>query len=812
MGKLYKVGEYGEMKLGEFRKNIMQYTRNNLRSIIQDSDPEIVQIAMDELTRRGEELKEGGIARLGFEKGGILVSPSIDGKRKGYRFGYDRGKGGTKVDKGTDTGDGPSQRQREQSRFEDQSYSNPNKFATKEDVREQARVGNQIKEGDFLSPATTTIGGQQFNVIPGDDRNLEERILAENIQKRIDKQNRDKFINTKTIPKKTGFKTFDATVDFVNKFLPSQITRKFYYDNVRGKTVTLPDGSVITFDEDNYDEYDALRKAGVIGAYGNTEMGQNAIDARGGGGDPTIGPITTMPVPGNPGEVLPTPPVEPDSPFILPKDRKLPFQNYFVGSDPSAAQLAYGKQMGVDPRMYGLTAFAADGGRIGYAGGGITDLRQGYFLGKIVKKIGKGVKKIAKSPFGKAALLAAGAGLLGGIGPFAGLRTSGLGKFLMGSKVPSGFIGPTKTGILQKIFLNDPRAGFSLKNINPFSTIGALSALPLVFGTGQDEDDPNKFSRGEGLDIRGIRNLVARGNLDRTQFPFMPEDFYATAADGGRIGFANGGNEDDETIRSQALSALTPYRINRSAGGGTGYAPVTMQTEGQDAIVSGDDQSGPMAQGTTLPNQMPMRSPMPMMNPMMSRGIMNPMMMRGMMNPMMARGMPMMGGRMMANEGGIMKASYGYDDAMGEAFEEFLRLKKIREIPEDMEFDEYLDQLDIDVPYSRKDRGEQRTMAQEGGMIDMGGMEKDYRNEGGFVAIGGEERADDVPARLSKNEFVFTADAVRNAGGGDIDKGAEIMENMMENLEAGGKVSKESQGLQGARAMFATQKRLGEVL
>ena len=97
-------------------------------------------------------------------------------------------------------------------------------------------------------------------------------------------------------------------------------------------------------------------------------------------------------------------------------------------------------------------------------------------------------------------------------------------------------------------------------------------------------------------------------------------------------------------------------------------------------------------------------------------------------------------------------------------------------------------------------------------MIDMGGMEKDYRNEGGFVAMGGKERADDVPARLSKNEFVFTADAVRNAGGGDIDKGAEIMENMMENLEQGGKVSEESQGLKGARAMFATQQRLGEVL
>ena len=54
MARLYKVGDYGEMKLGEFRKNIMQYTRNNLRSIIRDSDPEIVEIAESELDRRGE--------------------------------------------------------------------------------------------------------------------------------------------------------------------------------------------------------------------------------------------------------------------------------------------------------------------------------------------------------------------------------------------------------------------------------------------------------------------------------------------------------------------------------------------------------------------------------------------------------------------------------------------------------------------------------------------------------------------------------------------------------------------------------------
>ena len=105
-----------------------------------------------------------------------------------------------------------------------------------------------------------------------------------------------------------------------------------------------------------------------------------------------------------------------------------------------------------------------------------------------------------------------------------------------------------------------------------------------------------------------------------------------------------------------------------------------------------------------------------------------------------------------------------------------------------------------------------RIGAQEGGLMDLGGMEKDYRQEGGFVPIGGQERADDVPARLSKNEFVFTADAVRSAGGGDIDKGAEVMENVMEHLEQGGQISQESQGLEGARNMFATAQRLEGVL
>jgi len=70
----------------------------------------------------------------------------------------------------------------------------------------------------------------------------------------------------------------------------------------------------------------------------------------------------------------------------------------------------------------------------------------------------------------------------------------------------------------------------------------------------------------------------------------------------------------------------------------------------------------------------------------------------------------------------------------------------------------------------------------KGGMMDMGGMEMDLRG-GGFVPMGAKEKADDVPARLSKNEFVFTADAVRAAGGGSIEKGADKMYATMKALE-----------------------------
>jgi len=82
----------------------------------------------------------------------------------------------------------------------------------------------------------------------------------------------------------------------------------------------------------------------------------------------------------------------------------------------------------------------------------------------------------------------------------------------------------------------------------------------------------------------------------------------------------------------------------------------------------------------------------------------------------------------------------------------------------------------------KKGKKKKRDKKAEGGMMDMGGMEMDLRG-GGFVPMGRAEKADDVPARLSKNEFVFTADAVRAAGGGDVDKGADKMYATMKKLE-----------------------------
>jgi hypothetical protein len=331
------------------------------------------------------------------------------------------------------------------------------------------------------------------------------------------------------------------------------------------------------------------------------------------------------------------------------------------------------------------------------AGGGLMTLeepRQGYFLGKIVKKAKRAVKKVVKSPIGKAALAAA--------------------AFKFG--------GP----MLAKAFPST------------FSGQGILGAL----GRGQ-------FT-GQGGLFQGIGGLFGKdrflGSLVRDKAGvFSPgrAALLGLGAAGIAAPFFMGG--DEEEVEEETPFTETPSSI----------ANIVEQARNQDPSL------------------------------------------RFLPEPKFVR-------NFYAADGGLATMRENFDEgkmALGEGF----KSKELNDMALDM-FGKNLRLLSRDELELLRDeynikKGMTEVEAKEGGIMDLGGMEKDYRT-GGFVELGAEERADDVPARLSKNEFVFTADAVRNAGGGDIDRGAEVMQNMMDNLEAGGMISEESQGMNPAQEMF----------
>jgi len=370
--------------------------------------------------------------------------------------------------------------------------------------------------------------------------------------------------------------------------------------------------------------------------------------------------------------------------------------------------------------------------------GSLQDPRQGYFLGKLVKKAGRAVKKIVKSPLGKAALIAGGGYLLGG-----GLGAGGFKFGTLGSRLG---LGSMNAG---KFAFDGPLAGLVSKggkfNLGraAFTGLGAASlAAPFLMGGGDDEDEGPVEVMDPRLQVQRAKNYYSGAGNAGAGLDFMPQKKYVMqnfyAADGGRAGYANGmlvDDDEEEYIRSGAGQSRRQQQTFLNMGGGAGEAQaeqMLMMEYVKYKNKGGDLSFEQFVQAVMQASQQPEGA--------------------GMEQPEAVQ-MAANGGRIGKQEGGIMEA---------EASE----------------------------------------------MIDMGGMEKDYRNEGGFVAMGGKERADDVPARLSKNEFVFTADAVRNAGGGDIDKGAEVMENLMSNLEQGGEISEESQGLEGAQAMYDQQQML----
>jgi len=375
--------------------------------------------------------------------------------------------------------------------------------------------------------------------------------------------------------------------------------------------------------------------------------------------------------------------------------------------------------------------------------------RQAYGLGSIVRKITKPIKKILKSDVGKAALL------------------YGLGTYLGGT---TAFGGSGKLKAWQRF--KDPKL---LKNLmSPqFLTSGeTTSALSTVTPTTGADAVTAPFGR---LNLEAATAAAEAAKPTPTLIDkavtYAKEKPFSTVFGLSSLAGLSAAGEEDESL--DGISDRTDNSGLKELI--ASYPALRFQVRPEYQLAAKGGRIGYEGGGNIDPADLPM-----------SR-----------------EGFPTYEDTETGEE---VEYPYGNEemssapDINAELFQMYLDAIGSGQIPRATTFDQY------------KELMSDRIGAKEGGLMDLGGMEKDYRAEGGFVPIGKQEKADDVPARLSKNEFVFTADAVRNAGGGDVDKGAEVMYNVMKNLESGGKISDESQGLEGARDMFQTSQRLGEIL
>ena len=418
--------------------------------------------------------------------------------------------------------------------------------------------------------------------------------------------------------------------------------------------------------------------------------------------------------------------------------------------------------------------------------------RQMYGLGSFVKSIGKGIKKIVKSPIGKAAILGFGANAL---------IPGGLSSLFSGSSLP-GMFGKATNFI----------KGLSGKQLLGAGSLGlaALASAPeeVQMESSTDVGALRKYLtsyyQNLGYSADQIAENVARDTSEYTS----GQGGYAN---GGRIGYDDGTNpkkdflvkkgygdmvknmsviEIDQLFNSVkgTTTAANTYREPAYMGGRMGYA------EGpKDPTYTGNNMEdlprGLQIDTTTsnpIPNDAPQKEISEVAKIMLGPGR------SGIGEP----------------EDGTMK---GY-----QFFRTQYLPKKVKEIAENygMKESEVLTMIReemmkyIDAPESlekpkmayggRINRafGSDELVEQASGIegLDIninpkGVKELDLRETGGFIPpVGVKEKADDIPAMLSNNEFVFTADAVRAAGGGSVNKGAQIMYDTMKKLENGGTV------------------------
>jgi hypothetical protein len=465
------------------------------------------------------------------------------------------------------------------------------------------------------------------------------------------------------------------------------------------------------------------------------------------------------------------------------------------------------------PRPMAFGGVAGDDGRRAYGLGSIFKSVTKP-IKKIVSKVkdfGKkligGVKKVVKSPIGKAALLGAGIYGLGG-GSFFGRQLPGLAKsggFGLGNLKPNVMKYLVGTAAQQAPNIAGPIAGLAGRGIptgfsgatsgllgaagkfSPWKSGAALAALPFgMQAMGKWDPGMDQFTREGGqfdFDYDQMRQEIAEAvsGGDYENFKAVLAKYGAT--EGVQVGFWDTLAHGAEGGRAMAQGGRIGLRHGSDRG------PLYID-ENYDLDIPLTNYEKELRELSKEEREEELRI---LKLVLRQRGN-------------IGRDLAIPGGGKTGKERQMELLNWGTDRPDKETGYKGDYSMRHRAA-------EYLDRPYFDEHYETGEHYNKggRIRAQEGGLMDLGGMEKDYREDGGFVPIGGEEKADDVPARLSKNEFVFTADAVRAAGGGDIDQGAEVMENVMKNLERGGEISEESQG-QGARDMFQVSERLSEVV
>jgi len=338
-----------------------------------------------------------------------------------------------------------------------------------------------------------------------------------------------------------------------------------------------------------------------------------------------------------------------------------------------------------------------------------------YFIKKVFRKAKKAVKKIVKSPLGKAAIFGGLATLPFG-GPAAVFGKGSFNPFLMASRPGGGAsLGLSKLGSLANKFKLVSDAG-KLTGLGKAAGLVGVSTLGGLAAGQEEEVDSiaSRISDETGIDVAQIRKEVqdayASGDISglQSKYPFLIPTSAAMAEGGiARLGYADGEtvldisnvNLDSKMKAARKLSEETGMPIEKA-----------LEKIMADAFAEGVSIKR-IKEEMVMPKKKPAKE-------VQKR-----------------------------KEKNFKKAKPALEKESADMVEDLIRSKKAG-----------------------------------GGLMDLGGNEMDLRG-GGFVPIGAKEKADDVPARLSKNEFVFTADAVRAAGGGSVEKGAQKMYNTMKQLE-----------------------------